>query len=87
MNTHALRAKNLRLSRAAAAVLTAMRNGQTLHLEFRQTGARWRLSGGEQINTDVARLVVINPDVIGDDDALFPGASTPQTFHMKESSR
>jgi hypothetical protein len=81
MNINTARTQNLRLNRAATHVLDAMRDGQTLHLEFRRTGACWRLSGGKQIDDRVAQLVIINSDVVGDGDALFPDAAS-QTWHL-----
>ena len=81
MNINTMRNQNLRLNRAAADVLAAMRRGQTLHLEFRRTGAQWCLSGGQLIDDRVARLVTINPDVVGDGDALFPDTAS-QTWHL-----
>jgi len=77
----ATRTRNLRRNRAAAHVLDAMRGGEILHLEFHRTGARWLLSGGQHIDSRVARLAIFNPDVIGDGDALFPHI-TSQTYRL-----
>jgi hypothetical protein len=82
MNNQTIRARNLRLNLAAAAVLNLMRYGQSLQLEFYDTGPRWRLSGGGKVNDEVARRVIINPEVIGGGDALFPD-TTPQTWRIK----
>jgi hypothetical protein len=81
MHANTARTQNLRLNRAAAQVLDAMRGGEILHLEFRRTGACWRLSGGKQIDDRVAQLVIINSDVVGDGDALFPD-TTSQTYRL-----
>jgi hypothetical protein len=75
------RTQNLRRNRAVAQVLDAMRGGEILHLEFRRTGARWRLSGGQRIDSRAARLAIFNPDVIGDGDTLFP-RTTSQTYRL-----
>jgi hypothetical protein len=72
MRVNSMRARALRLNRAAAAVLAAMRGGQSLHLEFRQTGPRWTLSDGRSIDDRVARLVIINSEIVAEKDALFP---------------
>jgi hypothetical protein len=85
MNNHTIRARNLRLGRAAADVLAAMRDGQTLRFEFCRTGARWFLSGGRSVDDRAARLVIINPEIVGEADSLFPGLATSQTYHVKWS--
>ena len=81
MHANTARTQNLRLNRAAAQVLDAMRGGEILHLESHRTGARWLLSGGQHIDNRVARLAIFNPDVIGDGDALFPD-TTSQTYRL-----
>jgi hypothetical protein len=85
MRVNTMRARALRLNRVAAAVLAAMRTGQSLHLEFRQTGPRWSLSNGRPIDDRVARLVIINTEIIAENDALFPNITMPQTFYLRRS--
>jgi hypothetical protein len=81
MRPNPARAKNARLNLAAAAVINLMRYGQSLRLEFCDTGPRWRLSGGSKVNNEVARRVITNPELVGCDDALFPN-TTPQTWRI-----
>jgi hypothetical protein len=77
-----IRAKNARLNLGASAVLNLMRFGQSLSVEFRDTGPCWRLSGGSKVSDEVARRVIINPEVIGGGDSLFPN-TTPQTWRIE----
>lgn len=70
-----LRNSSRRLDRRnadVAAVLNAMRNGATLHLEFYQQGPRWRTSAGRYVTNEVAKIVITNERVCGVGDALFP---------------
>ena len=85
MNNQTIRARNLRLGQAAADVLAAMRNGQTLRFEFCRTGARWFLSGGRSVEDRVARLVIGKSEIVGEADTLFPSTTTSQTYHVKWS--
>jgi hypothetical protein len=81
MRPDPIRAKNARLNLAAAAVINLMRYGQSLQLEFYDTGPCWRLSGGSKVNDKVARRVITNQEVVSGDDALFPN-TTPQTWRI-----
>jgi hypothetical protein len=71
----------------AADVVAAMRRGQILGLEFRRTRPRWFLSSGQSIDARVARLVIIHPGIIGDNDALFPGLTTSQIYRHATNGR
>jgi hypothetical protein len=82
MRPDSIRTKNARLNRGAAAVLNLMRDGQSLSVEFCDTGPRWRLSGESKVNDEVARRVIINPEVIGGGDSLFSN-TTPQTWRIE----
>ena len=62
-----------RLNAGVAVVLHAMRNGATLHLEFYETGAKWRMSNGRYVNAAVARIVITNKGVVGVGDTLIRG--------------
>ena len=73
-----------RLNDGVAIVLHAMRNGATLHLEFCETGARWRMSNGRYVNAAVARIVITNKGVVGVGDTLFADA-TSQTWRFVEN--
>jgi hypothetical protein len=52
-------------------VLSLMRGGQTLSLVHTSTGRRWHLSGGMRVADDIARQLVKEGDVVGDNDTLF----------------
>ena len=72
-----------RLNAGVATVLHAMRAGQTLHLEFYPTGAKWRMSNGPYVNEEVARIVITNGCVVGVGDTLFADG-TSQTWRFVE---
>jgi hypothetical protein len=82
--TNYARAKQLRINRQANAALTSMRCGRSLHLEFRETGPRWSLSDGQSVNRQAAKIVTANPAVIAENDSLFSGLSTSQTFFYRK---
>ena len=52
-----------------------MRNGATLHLEFYETGPKWRTSNGRYVNDAVAKVVITNKGVVGVGDTLFADAN------------
>ena len=54
-----------------AAGLAAMQGGAALHLEYRPTGAHWRLSDGRAVSPGTALAVLAKPNVAADSDALF----------------
>ena len=83
MRPNPIRTKNARLNLAVAGVITLMRHGQSLQLEFCAYGPRWRLSGGSKVDDNVARRVIANSQVAGADDALFPNA-IPQTWRIRK---
>jgi hypothetical protein len=58
----------------AQLVLSAMRAGAALRLEFEQGRPRWSLSTGQTITPDVAALVTASASVVGGGDALFNNA-------------
>ena len=62
-----------RLNAGVARVLHAMRNGATLHLEFYETGPKWRMSNGRYVNDAVARIVITDKRVVGVGDTLVRG--------------
>jgi hypothetical protein len=72
-----------RLNDGVAAVLHAMRNGATLHLEFYETGPKWRTSNGRYVNGAVARVVITDKRVAGVGDTLFADG-TSQTWRFVE---
>ena len=75
-----------RINAGVAVVLSAMRNGATLHLEFWPTGAKWRLSpSGRYLSDAIAKAVITNERVVGVGDTLFPDeAGTSQTWRFTE---
>ena len=72
-----------RLNDGVAAVLLAMRDGATLHLEFYETGPKWRMSNGRYVTDAVARIVITNERVAGVGDTLFADG-TSQTWRYAE---
>jgi hypothetical protein len=73
-----------RLNAGVAAVLHAMRAGATLHLEFYETGPKWRTSNGRYVTDAVARVVISHEHIVGVGDTLFPDG-TSQTFRFVEN--
>jgi ABC-type lipopolysaccharide export system ATPase subunit len=74
-----------RITARAAKVVSAMRDGQALHLQHSRHGAVWWLSGGTRVDDEVARAVIKDPSVVGVGDALPLGADVPaQTFRFAE---
>jgi hypothetical protein len=71
-----------RLKAKADVVVKAMRMGQTLRRHHARRGTVWWLSGGGTcVDDEVAQLVVNDPNIIADSDALPLGADIPaQTF-------
>ena len=79
---NSLRANRRRVERqleSAELVLTALRRGAALHLQYAKSGPQWTLSSGHRVDDDVARMVVASSSVVGVGDALFNGAAS-QTF-------
>jgi hypothetical protein len=69
-------------------VLNAMRHGEALHLHHdRRRGPIWWLSGsGREVDAEIARVAIANPDVVAVGDALF--ASIPsQTYRYVEEDQ
>jgi hypothetical protein len=84
MRPNPIRTKNARLNRAAAIVIETMRGGQCLYVEFnRMTGPRWCLSNGEKVAAEVAKRVIVNPQIVAGNDGLFPD-TTPQTWRINK---
>ena len=73
-----------RLNASVAVVLDAMRNGATLHLEFYETGAKWRISTGRYVTDAVAKIVIADKRVVGVGDTLFAD-ETSQTWRFIET--
>jgi hypothetical protein len=57
-----------------------MRAGERLHHEFASSGPRWWLSRGWNVPHEIARIVVRDPHVRGDDSSALFGVPT-QSFH------
>jgi hypothetical protein len=72
-----------RRQREADEVLTAMRRGAILHVQFGPGGHRWRLSTGAIVAGDVAAIVRSDTRVSGVGDCLFDNM-TSQTFRYIE---
>ena len=73
----------------SAAVFRAMRNGASLHLEYYQSGPRWRMSTGPYVTNEVAREVIADcKQIIGVGDSLF-GRALSQTwrYYSKENTQ
>jgi hypothetical protein len=66
-----------------AAVITAMRQGATLDVQFDHNGHRWRLSTGAIVVGDIAAIVRSDSHVVGVGDTLFED-TTSQTFRYLE---
>jgi hypothetical protein len=60
--------------KTAEHVLTAMRRGAALHLQFTKHGACWALSSGRRVSDVVARIVTASSSVTPVGDALLDGA-------------
>jgi hypothetical protein len=63
------------------AVVNAMRDGNALHLEFKPSDERWRLSNGREVDPKIARAVIVHPSIVGVGDALFTDVLA-QTFRF-----
>jgi len=72
-----------RRNAGVSVVLRSLRRGERLHLEYHQTGPRWRMSGGPYVNDSVARAVIADRRVIGVNDVLFPGLLS-QTWEIAD---
>jgi hypothetical protein len=69
---------------AAARVVAAMRrDGLALHLSYEPSGAVWRLSDGTCVSSEIAKTVILDPDVVSVGDALFQDMPV-QTFCFVE---
>jgi hypothetical protein len=65
---------------SANRVVALMHNdGLALHCSFERSGNLWWLTDGSRVSPEVAKLVVINPLVVGD--ALFLNVRS-QTYHF-----
>jgi hypothetical protein len=70
-----------RVNLGVAGVLKAMqRDGCALHCEIAETGQLWWLSDGRRVRRTVARIVIINPNIIGVGSALFDDGTPAQTY-------
>jgi len=67
----------------ATKTLTTMKRGASLHLHYSAGRSLWRLSNGEFIPDEVARMIIARPEIIGCDDGLpFPNAQSHQTWRF-----
>jgi hypothetical protein len=73
-----------RLNGKVATVLTVMRRGEALILEYRWHGRVWCLSGGRHITDEIAQVVIQSTNVSGVGDALFNDAPA-QTWRWVEN--
>ena len=62
----------------------AMHRGAILHLQYTPT-ATWRLSNGQRLDDEAARVLIDDPHVEPRDRSLFPNTH-PRTFQHKEIS-
>jgi hypothetical protein len=63
-----------RLDRRLASVdqvLTAMRRGESLHLQYENGRPLWSLSGGRTVSAETAEVLICNASVVPVGDALF----------------
>jgi hypothetical protein len=59
--------------------------GATLHQHFTNAGSVWTLSDGITVNSDVAKIVTGNLNVVGVGDCLFPRVTTvSQSFRWSD---
>jgi hypothetical protein len=79
-----LRRQAARHHHAADRVVAAMRrDGLALHLSYEPSGAVWRLSDGTCVSSEIAKTVILDPDVVSVGDALFQDMPV-QTFCFVE---
>ena len=62
----------------------AMHRGAILHLQYTPT-ATWRLSNGQRLDDEAARVLISDPHIEPRDRSLFPNTH-PQTFQYKETN-
>jgi hypothetical protein len=74
-----------RLTLGIAGALSALRDGECLHLHIcRRAGPTWWLSrSGRKLDPEVALAVIKNPNVVGVGDSLWVGAPA-QTYRYVE---
>jgi hypothetical protein len=71
-----------RVNLGVAGALKAMqRDGCALHCELGESGTYWWLSNGWRVRSNIARVVILNPSVVGVDTALFAGTPA-QTYRF-----
>jgi hypothetical protein len=78
-----------KLHAEAQAVLARMYSeDQSLRFLFdRRLGPTWQLSpSGTQVDDEVAKVVIADPDVVSCNDTLFPGTTTAQTWRLVETA-
>jgi hypothetical protein len=78
-----------RRRQAAELVITAIKAGATLQLQYGRDRKWWSLSNGPPVAADVALIVVNHPCVVSVGDALFPDtpAQNWRFVEPKEDSR
>jgi hypothetical protein len=66
------------LNRKVEGVLAAMRDGAVLHRLHQPNSVEWKLSTGQTVTTEVARLITESADIVGVGGCLFikPGVSS-----------
>jgi hypothetical protein len=69
------RSRAERHRKGAARIISEMRQGATLHQHFTNAGSVWTLSDGNKVNSDVAKNVTGNLNVVGMGACLFPRAT------------
>jgi hypothetical protein len=57
-----------------------MQGGATLHLHFEKSEPTWSLSDGTKVNSETAKIVTSNLNVVGVGDCLPLAPSVSQTF-------
>ncbi len=66
-------------------LIGVMRAGEILHLHFENRRPHWNLSGGCDVDAEIARAVLDHPEMELQTDALpLAGGASPQTFVIKQ---
>ena len=77
-----------RKSAGASRVISAMENGASLDCSYERGRTIWKLSTGIFVTSEVAGVVIRNPNVVDVGGCLFGNAGTSQTYrwanHQKE---
>jgi len=84
MRPEQLQRKLDRLNARVHKARRAMHRGAILHLQYTPT-ATWRLSNGQRLDNETARILLSDPQIEPCDRSLFPNTH-PQTFQYKETN-